>query len=92
MLAAFGAIVKKAYDEQTSPEDTAKEADAINPEFGNIIRALSSKGAFYTTALLLIYLATKSCTLNIELDANELIDQLRDNAPVSVISEQEEDK
>jgi len=88
MLSEFGAVVKEAYNEKTSPEDAASQADSIDPEFGKIIRSLSSKGAFYTTGLLLIYLATKSCTLNIELDANKLIDELKDNSPKSITTEQ----
>jgi len=84
MLQALGAIVKKACEEKTDPEVIAKEVEKLDPSLGEMIRAISKSKSLYLTGLLLIILAVKSCSLNISLDINQLIDQVRDVAPSTI--------
>lgn len=86
MLAAFSAAVKKAYEEKKPPEELAKEVEKIDPSFGEIIRKSGSSKQFYLVSLLLIFTAIKSCNVDVKLDANRLIDQLRGTPPAAVTS------
>jgi len=92
MLAAFDAIVKKAYQEKTDPEDLAKQAEEIDPTLGKLVRSASSNKPYYLTGLLLLILTIKSCNFNINLDVNKLIDQLKDVAPSYITTKIVDDK
>jgi hypothetical protein len=86
MLAAFGAAVRRAYKEKKPPEELAREVEKIDPSFGAAIRKSGNSG-FYLTALLMIILYTiHSCSLKVNLDVNQLIDQLQHTSPAAVIS------
>jgi len=86
MLGAFGAAVKKAYEVKKPPEELAKEVEKIDPSFGEIIRKSGSNKKFYLVSLLLIVAAIKSCNVDVKLDANRLIDQIRGTPPAAVTS------
>jgi hypothetical protein len=88
MLQTLGAIVKTAYKEKSDPEVVAQEAEEIEPSLGKIIRTISKRKSLYLTGLLLIILTIKSCSLNISLDVNQLIDQLRGVAPNTITTEE----
>ena len=89
MLSALSIAVKKAYTEKTQPEELIKTVEKIDPSLGETIRKYS-KTPFYLTAMLLIYLAIKSCTVDVEqkLDVNQLIDQFKSASPAQIISPQ----
>ena len=86
MLGAFGAAVKKAYEVKKPPEELAKEVEKIDPSFGEIIRKSGSNKKLYLVSLLLIVAAIKSCNVDVKLDANRLIDQIRGTPPAAVTS------
>ena len=89
MLDALAAAVKNAYGDKTDPSDLAKEEDAIDPTLGTLVRAFGSKNQLYMTMLLILYFTAKSCSVNVnldvKLDANQLLDQLRGRPPAAVI-------
>ncbi len=86
MLGAFGKAVKKAYEVKKPPEELATEVEKIDPSFGEIIRKSGSNKRFYLVSLLLIVAAIKSCNVDVKLDANRLIDQIRGTPPAAVTS------
>lgn len=92
MLAAFATAVKKAYEERKPLEELAKEVEKIDPTFGEIIRKAGTNSRFYIVALLLTLSAIKSCSVDVKLDANQLIDQIRDKSPAAVTSAQPANK
>jgi hypothetical protein len=84
MLAALSAAVRKAYQDKKPPEEVAQEVEKIDPALGAVIRKNAST-PLYWLVLILILAAIKSCSVNITLDANRLIDQLQGVPPASVI-------
>lgn len=86
MLAAFEAAVKKAYAEKTAPEQLAKEVEKIDPSFGEAVRKAGSNNHLYVASLLIALAAIKSCSVDVKLDANRLIEQLINSPPAVVIS------
>ena len=84
MLARFGDIAIKAYEEKADPEILAKQADEIDPTLGKLVRSLGSNKPLYLTGLLLLILTIRSCNLNIDIDVNELIDQLNEANPTDI--------
>jgi hypothetical protein len=86
MLLQFSRAAKKAYVEQQPPEVLAREVEKIDPSFGAVVRK-SGNSDFYRYALLMIILAViHSCSVNIKLDLNQLIDQVMNMLPAAVIS------
>lgn len=84
MLAAFGALIQKAHEQKTAPDELAKEADEIDPELGKFIRLLRTRD-LYAVGLLLLLIAIRSCTVSVEVDVNELIDQINDVPPTEIV-------
>jgi hypothetical protein len=87
MLAAFEAAVKKAYAEKAAPEQLAKEVEKIDPSFGEVVRKVGKNNHLYLASLLIALAAIKSCSVDIKLDANRLIDQLTNSPPTAVVSQ-----
>lgn len=88
MLAKFSHAVQEAYRDKTAPEDLAREVEQIDPRFGEIIRDARKNPRLYTVALILILAAIKSCSVEVKVDANRLIDQIQGVAPSSMLSDQ----
>jgi hypothetical protein len=86
MLTAFEAAVRKAYTEKTAPELLASEVEKIDPTFGDAFRKAGNNNQLYAASLLIALVAIKSCTLDVKLDANRLIEQLTNSPPAIVIS------
>ena len=67
---------------KTPTEAVAEEAAKIDPSFGTLVRSgVGWRASFF----LLMPVAIKQCTVDVELDAIELIDQLRDRSPSEII-------
>lgn len=92
MLVAFDTAVKKAYAEKTAPEQLAKEVEKIDPSFGVIVRKVGKNKHLYLASLLIVLAAIKSCSLDIKVDANRLIDQLTNSPPPAVVSQDPDKK
>lgn len=86
MLAAFSTAIKTGYEQKKPPEELAREVEKIDPSFGEVIRKSGSNKQFYLVALLLILAAIKSCSFEVKLDANRLIDQIQGTPPSIVMS------
>ena len=85
MLQKLDELVAENYFEKADPEILAKKAEQINPAFGILIRNLNKNKKLYFTGLLLILFAIKSCSLNVNLDCNKLIDQIKGVPPKEMI-------
>jgi hypothetical protein len=81
MLVALESSVKNAYLNKTPKDELADEVTKIDPSFGDLIRNASTTNRLYLTFLLLLLAFIKSCTVNVKLDANQLIDQIRGVQP-----------
>jgi hypothetical protein len=87
MLAAFEAAVKKAVVEKITAEQLAKEVEKIDPSFGEVVRKVGKNNHLYIASLLIALAAIKSCTVDIKLDANHLIEQLTNSPPAAISSQ-----
>ena len=85
MLAALSDAVRSAYETSKSADEVAAEVERINPAFGALVRE-AARGKLFRTALLLILAAIATCDVDITLDVNELIDQVRDDSPRTLMS------
>ena len=85
MLAALGDAVRSAYETDKSAEELAAEVERIDPAFGDLVREAGG-GKLFRTALLLILAAIATCDVDITLDLNELVDQVRGKPPNSLTS------
>lgn len=83
MLLAFEAAVQKAYAQKMTPENLAEQVGKIDPSFGEIVRKVGTN----VVGLLILLAAIKSCSVDIKLDANRLIDQLTNAPPAAEVSE-----
>jgi hypothetical protein len=86
MLAALSTAVKKAYENKTPPDILAKEVEKIDPTFGEVIRKSNITPGFYLVVLLIILQMIRSCSLNMTLDINRLLDQLMHTPPAAVVA------
>jgi len=81
MLLALESRVKQAYLNKTPQNVLADEVEKIDPSFGDLVRNSTSSNKLYFTILILILAFIKSCNVNVKLDANQLIDQVRGVRP-----------
>jgi hypothetical protein len=86
MLAALSSALRKAYEEKKQPEEVAKDVEVIDPALAALIR---KNVGFWPLVVILVMLAIKSCSLNIALDANRLLDQLLNVSSPAVFSSPE---
>lgn len=84
MLVAFSVAVKKAYVEKKPPEDLANEVGKIEPSFGDVVRKSGGDTKLYVVVLLLILAAIRTCNLDMKLDVNNLIEQMKGKPPAVV--------
>ena len=87
MLAAFEKAIRVAYANKTPPEQLAKEVEKIDPSFGDAVRKIGTSNHLYLAALLIFLTAIKSCSIEVKLDANRLIEQLTDKSPTVASSQ-----
>jgi hypothetical protein len=86
MLKAVSSAFRRAYKEQTGPEELAKEVEKLSPALGNLVREVGKSRTLYVSLLVIVLFAIKSCTVEVKVDANRLIDQLTGRAPANVIN------
>jgi hypothetical protein len=92
MLAAFGTAVTKAQKENTPTEQLAAEVEKIDPSFGEAVRKAGANNATKVVGLLVLLAAIKSCSVDVKLDANRLIEQITNSPPAVVISQNPDKK
>jgi len=81
MLVALETSIKNAYINKTPKGELADEVTKIDPSFGDLVRNPSTTNRLYFTFLLLLLAFIKSCNINVKLDANQLVDQIRGVQP-----------
>ena len=84
MMGKLGAAVVEAYKDPTKTEDLLKVAESIDPKIAEAVQRLTSKNNLSLVGLFLLAMAIKSCSIDISLDVNELIDQINNEPPQSV--------
>lgn len=75
---SFARLIEEARYKEMEPDDFAKRAGAIHPEFGKAAKVLSGSKTPWIVALTILLMVIKSCNfnLNVNLDANQLIEQV----------------
>ena len=89
MISDLSVAVKKAYKEKITQEKLAEEIGKIDPSFGNAIGKV--RGGYFIAALLIILAIIRSCSVDVSIDANQLIDQLTGKSPTDIVSEQKDE-
>lgn len=82
-LEAFVAAIEKARQVKSTPAELAREAEKISPDLGRLVRDAGTKAGLWPAFLIVAMVIARSCSIDIKLDANQLIDQLRDKPPSS---------
>ena len=84
MLQKLGVAVIEAYKDASKTEDLCQVAESIDPGIAKTVKGITSKKSLIFVGLFLLAIAIKSCSINIDLDVNKLIDQLKSEPPQSV--------
>ncbi|MHB1399022.1 MAG: hypothetical protein ACYDAI_13995 [Trichloromonadaceae bacterium] len=86
ILSKINDTVKKAYLENKSPEQLADAVEKIDPTTGAALRSVVKNKSLYLTTILLLLFALKSCSVNIDVDINTLVDQVKGINPDKIVS------
>ena len=81
MLQKLGAAVAEAYNDPSKAEQLNEVAESIDPELASVVSKITSGDRLAMVGLFLLAMAIKSCSINVDLDANRLIDQLKEQPP-----------
>jgi hypothetical protein len=81
MFKILGAAVVEAYKDQSKSDELIRIAEGIDPRLAVVIKNIATNKNFMLVGLFLLALAIKSCSINVSLNANELIDQLNSDPP-----------
>jgi hypothetical protein len=84
MLQKLGGAVVDAYKNPEKTDELIKFTESIDPNIAKTVKHLASSHKFI--GLFLLALAIKSCdvNVNVSLDANQLIDQMKSEPPQAV--------
>lgn len=85
-------LAKEAYEKKTDVDTFAKRVEEIHPSLGTLVRNSKGRMSFPSFLLILIFLITQSCTMNVSVDANKLLDQMMNKSPDSLIHPDDLDK
>ena len=80
-LADLEVAAVQAYRQKTPADDLAKEINKIDPSFSSFFHKFGA----CSVILCLIVVAIRSCNLDIKLDANQLLAQIQDKKPATII-------
>lgn len=81
MLQKLGAAVAEAYKDPDKTQQLNEVAESIDPELAGVVRKITSGNSLSMVGLFLLAMAIKSCSINVGLDVNRLIDQLKEQPP-----------
>jgi hypothetical protein len=75
---SFAKLVEEARATAMKPAEFIERAQAINPELGKVVKALTNSKTTWALTLALMLAALNKCSVNVEvkLDANQLIKQV----------------
>ena len=81
MLKKFSLAVAEAYKDPGKTDQLNEVAESIDPELGDVVKKITSGNSLSIVGLFLLAMAIKSCSINVDLDVNKLIDQLKEHPP-----------
>lgn len=84
MMKKLGMAVIEAYKNPEKTDELQSIAESIDPEIANAVKKITSSNKLTLVGLFLLAMAIKSCSVNINLDVNKLIDQITNEPPQSV--------
>ena len=81
MLHKLGVAIAEAYRDPSKTDQLNQVAESIDPELAQVVKKITSGNRLTMVGLFLLAMAIKSCSINVDLDANKLIDQLKEQPP-----------
>jgi hypothetical protein len=84
MLKKLGSAVQNAYKDTSKLSELIELAESIDPAIAKTIKKIASNKRLLLVGLFLLAMAIKSCSANVSLDVNRLIDQLKAQPPQKV--------
>jgi hypothetical protein len=87
MLQKLGAAVAEAYKDPGKVDQLNQVAESLDPELASVVKKITSGNRLTMIGLFLLAMAIKSCSINVDLDVNELIDQLKEKPPKTTVIE-----
>lgn len=81
MLRRLGVAVQEAYKDPSKVSQLKEVAESIDPELANVINKITSSNKLTMVGLFLLAMAIKSCSVDVNIDVNRLIDQLKEQPP-----------
>jgi hypothetical protein len=81
MLQKFSVAVAEAYKDPNKTDQLNEIAKSIDPELADVVKKITSGNNITKVGLFLLAMAIKSCSVNVDLDVNKLIDQLKEQPP-----------
>ena len=83
MLQKLGVAVEEAYKDPTKTDQLNIVAESIDPNLAEVVKKITSGNKLTMVGLFLLAMAIKSCSVNVNMDVNKLIDQLKEQPPQS---------
>ncbi|MCZ6796741.1 MAG: hypothetical protein O7D36_02195 [Gammaproteobacteria bacterium] len=94
MLKALETVAKQAYRENLTPDEAIEAANAISPDFKNLLKSIPLINGFFKVGLLFILHAINRYKQNIDsissLDVNKLISQVTGKSPTDIIQNRQQ--
>ncbi len=87
MLQKLGAAVAEAYKDPSKADQLNQVAESIDPELAKVVKKITSGNRLTMVGLFLLAMVIKSCSINVDIDANKLIDQLKEQPPQTTVIE-----
>jgi len=84
MMQKLGVAVIDAYKNPAKTDQLQSVAESIDPELGKAVKKITAGNKLALVGLFLLAMVIKSCSVNVELDVNELIDQITKEPPQSI--------
>ena len=84
MMHKMGMAVIDAYKNPEKTDELLSVAESIDPEIAKAVKKITSGNKLTLVGLFLLAMTIKSCSINIDLDVNELIDQITNEPPQSI--------
>lgn len=81
MLKRLGVAVQEAYKDSNKVSQLNEVAASIDPEIAKVVSTITSSNKLATVGLFLLAMAIKSCSVDVSIDVNQLIDQLKEQPP-----------
>lgn len=81
MLQKLGVAVAEAYKDRSKTNQLNEVAESIDPKLAKVVKKITSSNGLTMIGLFLLAMTIKSCSINVDVDVNKLIEQLKEQPP-----------